>query len=250
MSADNRSVRVVAGLSDLLDAGLISEVLYEVKSGKEATVFCCARADGSLLAAKVYRDLATRRFRNSAVYQAGRVHLAREGRAKRAAENRTAFGLEMEQAIWIDHEWCMLLRLFGAGLDVPQPIARGERAILMPFLGDRDRPAPMLNAAEIGREAGPPSDIVDRLLWNVEAMLDLHVVHGDLSPFNILWHEQRAIIIDLPQSVDPRLNPAARTLLARDIGNICEWAARFGVRRDAATITADLWTRFCLGEIG
>lgn len=248
MSADNRSVRVVDGLSDLQDAGLIGEVLYEVKSGKEATVFCCASADGSLLAAKVYRDLATRGFRNSAVYQAGRVHLAREGRAKRAAENRSAFGQEMEQALWIDHEWSMLQRLSHARLDVPRPTARGERAILMPFLGDLDGPAPMLNAAEVGRDAA--SEVADRLLWSIAAMLDLHVVHGDLSPFNVLWHEQRAIIIDLPQSVDPRLNPAAQSLLARDIGNICEWAARFGVRRDASSITADLWTRFCLGEIG
>ena len=248
MSADNRSVRIVDGLSDLFDAGLIREVLYEVKSGKEATVFCCDSADGSLLAAKVYRDLATRGFRNSAVYQAGRVHLAREGRAKRAAENRTAFGLEMEQALWIDNEWSIMQRLHSAGLDVPQPIARGERAILMPFLGDAHGPAPMLHAAKIDRDAA--GVVVDRLLWNIEAMLDLHVVHGDLSPFNVMWHAGHAVIIDLPQSVDPRLNPVAQVLLARDISGICDWASRAGVQRDAARLTADLWMRFCLGEIG
>jgi RIO kinase 1 len=230
-----------------MDAGRISEVLFEVKSGKEATVYCCADAAGSLIAAKVYRDLATRRFRNSAVYQAGRVHLAREGRAKRAAENRTAFGLEMEQALWIDHEWSMMQRLFHAGLDVPEPLARGERAILMPFLGDTNGPARMLHAVEFPREA---ANVVDRLLWNVERMLDLHVVHGDLSPFNIMWHGERAVIIDFPQAVDPRLNPAAQSRLVRDVGNICDWARRVGVLRNAARITADLWTRFCLGEIG
>ena len=248
MSADNL---VVEGLVDVFDAGLIDEVLFEVKSGKEATVYCCRAGDG-LIAAKVYRDLATRRFRNSAVYQAGRVHLARPGRAQRAAENRTAFGLKMEQAIWIDHEWSMLHRLFDAGLDVPRPLARGERAILMPFLGDDRGPSPMLHATDPDREAA--GAVVDRLLWNVREMLHLHVVHGDLSPFNVMWHRDasggRAIIIDLPQAVDPRLNPAAQSLLLRDIGNICEWAAGCGVRRDAARITADLWTRFCLGEIG
>jgi RIO kinase 1 len=230
-----------------MDAGLISEVVFEVKSGKEATVYCCRARDG-LVAAKVYRDLATRRFRNSAIYQAGRVHLAREGRAQRAAENRTAFGLEMEQAIWIDHEWEMLNRLSRAGLDVPRPMARGERVILMPFLGDVRGPSPMLHSVEFGREAA--SEVAGRLLWNIEAMLDLHVVHGDLSPFNVMWHAEQAVIIYLPQSVDPRLNPAAQTLLARDVANICNWASRFGVKRDAAAITADLWTRFCLGEIG
>lgn len=245
MSAENL---VRDALADLFDAGLVTEALFEVKSGKEATVYCCADGAGRLLAAKVYRDLATRAFRNSAIYQAGRVHLAREGRAKRAAQNRTAFGLEMEQALWIDHEWSIMQRLFHAGLDVPQPIARGERAILMPFLGDGNGPSPMLHTIQLTRETA--GTIVDRLLWNVEIMLDLHVVHGDLSPFNVMWHGERAIVIDFPQAVDPRLNPAAHSLMSRDVGNICDWARRFGVQRDAAKITADLWTRFCRGEIG
>jgi RIO kinase 1 len=244
MPADNP---VVDGLMDVFNAGLIDEVLFEVKSGKEATVYCC-RAGERLVAAKVYLELSTRRFRNSAVYQGGRVHLAREGRARRAAENRSAFGQKMEQALWIDHEWQMLHRLHEAGLDVPQPLARGERAILMPFLGDETGPAPMLHAIELG--AAQAAETIDRLLWNVRQMLDLHVVHGDLSPFNVMWHDERAIIIDLPQAVDPRLNHAARGLLERDIGNLCEWGGRFGVRRDAAKISADLWLRFCLGEIG
>lgn len=247
MSADKL---VVDGLMDVLDAGVIDEVLFEVKSGKEATVFCCRARDG-LVAAKVYHDLSTRGFRNSATYQAGRIHLARSGRAKRAAENRSAFGQKLEQALWIDHEWSMLHRLFDAGLDVPQPLARGERAILMPFLGDERGPAPMLHAVELDRDAA--GAIVDRLLWNVREMLDLHVVHGDLSPFNVMWRGERggrAVIIDLPQAVDPRLNPAAQSLLARDVGNICEWARRLGAQRDAARITADLWSRFRLGEIG
>ncbi len=249
-------------LTELLDAGWVSEVLFEVKSGKEATVFCCAGANAltpgpspahrargeQLLAAKVYRDISRRRFRNSAIYQAGRVHLAREGRAKRAAENRSAFGVKVEQALWIDTEWEIMRRLFDAGLDVPRPLQRTDRTILMPFLGDESGCSPMLFAVDLPRDAA--SGVVDRLLWNVEMMLDLHVVHGDLSPFNVMWHDEKAIIIDLPQAVDPRLNPAAQSLLARDISNICEWARRFDVRRDAAKITTRLWNRFVLGEIG
>jgi RIO kinase 1 len=241
----------VEALTELLDAGWISEVLYEVKSGKEATVYCCAApadAGHALLAAKVYRDVATRRFRNAAVYQAGRVHLAREGRAQRAAVNRSAFGLKVEQAIWIDTEWETMHRLSSAGLDVPKPLRRTDRVILMPFLGDETGCAPMLHAIELDQATA--GAVVDRLLWNIERMLDLHVVHGDLSPFNIIWHDGRAIIIDLPQAIDPRLNPAAESLLARDIANVCDWARGFGADRKATSITADLWHRFLLGEIG
>jgi RIO kinase 1 len=182
------------------------------------------------------------------VYQAGRVHLAREGRARRAAVNRSAFGLKVEQALWIDTEWEIMQRLFQAGLDVPQPMRRTDRAILMSFLGDETGCAPMLHAIALDQPSA--AQVVDRLLWNIERMLDLHVVHGDLSPFNIMWHKERAIIIDLPQAVDPRLNPAAQGLLSSDIAGVCDWARRRGVQRNAVAITADLWSRFCLGEIG
>ena len=57
-------------------------------------------------------------------------------------------------------------------------------------------------------------------------------------------------IIDFPQAVDPRLNPAARVLLARDVENICNWGRRHGVDRPAARIVDDLWSRFVIGELG
>ena len=81
-------------------------------------------------------------------------------------------------------------------------------------------------------------------------MLHHHRVHGDLSPFNVLWWKDRPVIIDLPQAIDPRLNPAAHSLLARDVENICRWGSKHGVQRDANRIANDLWSRFVIGEIG
>lgn len=302
-------------LADLFDGGWIDEVLYEVKSGKEATVFCCragarslerlselspprsaaakrplppgegrsegrsqpspherGQGEGSsrlpldttpaggtpappgmpLLAAKVYRDLSSRRFKNDAIYQAGRIHLAREGRIKRAADNKSHFGRQVQYAMWIEHEWETLHVLHEAGLDVPAPIARSERAILMTYLGDEAASAPAL--AEIDLPRDQAWDTLDRLLDTVFAMLRVDRVHGDLSPYNILWWNGRATIIDFPQSIDPRLNPAARTLLARDVENLCRWAARQGVPPDASSpaaaerITRTMWGRFRVGE--
>jgi RIO kinase 1 len=238
-------------LASFIDEGWISEVLFEVKSGKEATVYCCASGDRSspaLLAAKVYRPLESRRFKNDAIYQTGRMHLAREGRAKRAAESKSSFGRKVQYATWLDNEWETMNLLFDAGADIPRPIARGERAILMSYFGSEHEPARKLNDVELDREDA--SLIVDRLLFNVELMLDFDRVHGDLSPFNILHWEGHAIIIDFPQAIDPRLNPAALPLLTRDIANICDWARKRGVHRDADRITKSLWSRFVLGEIG
>lgn len=242
---------VLSALEPFVHEGWISEVVREVKSGKEATVYCCRGGDlarHQLLAAKVYCPIETRRFRNDAMYQTGRMHLAREGRVKRAAESKSAFGLKVHYATWLDHEWEVMKTLHRVRADVPSPLARAERAILMPFYGDESGPAPILNDAEITpREAAV---ITDQLFFNIELMLDLHIVHGDLSPFNVLLWRGRAIIIDFPQAIDPRLNPSARFLLERDLAKICGWARKYGVLHDARSIAGDLWARFMLAEIG
>ena len=51
--------------------GLISEVLYLVKTGKEAALYCCrggAKLGDRLVAAKVYKPRAGRAFRNDSAY--------------------------------------------------------------------------------------------------------------------------------------------------------------------------------------
>lgn len=246
MSADHD---LVSALDPFIEQGLVREVFFEIKSGKEATVFCCrGNAAHALVAAKIYRPLEERRFRNDAMYHTGRVHLAREGRVKRAADAKSDFGKRVQYATWIDHEWQMMSRLWDAGMPIPQPLARAERAILMQYFGDDQAAAPKLHDAALDPTAARST--VERLLHAIETMLHMHVVHGDLSPYNILWWNNEPIIIDFPQAVDPRLNPAAFMLLARDIENTCRWAARHGVHHDHHRITHHLWQGFVEGEIG
>jgi RIO kinase 1 len=149
---------------------------------------------------------------------------------------------------WLNQEWEVLGVLHAAGGSVPRPLALGGQAILMPFLGDETGPSPMLH--EIRCDDATAADLLDLLLWNVELMLDHDCVHGDLSPHNIMLHDDHAVIIDFPQAIDPRLNPNGLTLLGRDIGNVCRWAARHGVDASPDEITSRLWRRFTLGELG
>lgn len=241
----------MSALEGFLDEGWVSEILYEVKSGKEATVFCCRggpRSSVPLVAAKVYRPIESRRFKNDAMYTGGRVHLARAGRASRAVEAKSAFGRKVQYGTWLAHEWEVLRALHAAGASVPRPLACGERAILLPFLGDQMQAAPLLH--EISPDRQTAGHLVDDLLADVELMLDHHWVHGDLSPFNIMLHEGRAVIIDFPQAVDARLNENGLPLLMRDVENVCRWARKHGVCRPAADIASDLWERFLIGELG
>jgi RIO kinase 1 len=80
-------------------------------------------------------------------------------------------------------------------------------------------------------------------------MLYVNVIHGDLSPFNVLVWGGRTTVIDLPQAIDPRKNRHARGLLERDVTRICEHFGRLGVRSDARRIAADLWTAWTFADL-
>ncbi len=230
--------------------GLITDVVRVVKSGKEATVFCC-RAHPSLkmelLAAKIYRFFKHKRFsnfKNDAVYQEGRIIDKRLGRASR---KRTRKAREVEHASWIEQEFESLSLLYDAGADVPRPFAQSETAILMEYIGDEQSPAPLLRNVILAPEEVKP--LFELLFENIEIWLACNRVHADLSSYNILYWNGALKIIDFPQSVDPRINRNAYALLQRDIKNICHYWARYGVHRDALELANDLYERWLRAEL-
>jgi RIO kinase 1 len=241
----------LAAMEEFLTAGVVTSVLSTLKSGKEAATYLC-HAGGEfaahrLIVAKVYHDRNRRNFKNDGIYNDGRVILA-SGQVKRAIGARTEFGLQVDMAMWVDREFDALSDLHYAGADVPEPCACTSGALLMEYIGDESGAAPQLQAAKLSREDAEIA--ADRLLRNIEIMLDNHRVHGDLSPFNVLYWKGRPVIIDLPQSVDPRQNRNARSLLLRDIENLAKYFRRQGVEIDAEREVANLWRRYTLGELG
>jgi RIO kinase 1 len=87
------------------------------------------------------------------------------------------------------------------------------------------------------------------MIDNIERMLRINRIHGDLSPFNVLYFDGRVTIIDFPQSIDPRENREAYELLRRDVTNICDHFAKFGVRSDGHRIASGLWSRYLRAEL-
>lgn len=222
---------------------LITEVLRVVKSGKEATVYCCRAhpaTGATLLAAKVYRPREQRGFKNDAVYQEGRVIL--DKRIRRAFEKKTRKGREFQFSSWMAHEFGILSRLHAAGADVPRPYACDENALLLEFFGDEHGPAPLLENVALERDEAERE--FERVLRNLELCLAHNVVHGDLSPYNILFWNSQARLIDFPQAVDPRANRNAFSLFERDITSVCDYFARFEVHSDPERLARSLWERF------
>ena len=230
-------------------SGLITDVLMPLKSGKEASVYLCravrSNTGADLLAAKVFHARERRGFRNNHAYRQGQI--IGKHREQRAVRRKTGFGREVEEGWWRHREFEMLRTLHAAGADVPRPVAGSSHGLLMEFIGEEDEPAPQLKDVRL---AAPEARAVfDRLLWNVELFLANHLVHADLSPYNVLYRTAGVTIIDLPQAVDARSNSNARALLGRDVENLCRHFERWGVRTNASALAGDLWRRFLYAKI-
>lgn len=230
--------------------GLIARPIRPLRSGKEASVVLCeagsALAGRRFVAIKQYRPIGERAFRADLSYMASDLSML-PSRDRRAIRTKTRHGREVQEGVWVHREWERLTTLHEAGCDVPEPIALGPRSICMQYLGDEAVAAPQLHRVRLDRATA--RIVFDRLLWNIETMLAHNLVHADLSPFNVLWWEDRAVLIDFPQAVDARAARDADTLLARDLGNLCRHFERYGVHRDPAEIAHGLWVSFLFADL-
>jgi len=244
MLADLEKAEVLAQFGG---QGLIRDVLGVVGDGKEATVYLC-EADPSVgveyLAAKVYRAAKFRAFRGGRVYAGERMPLS--SRAKRAMRNKSEMGKLIAHQEWVAWEWETLCRLHDAGADVPEPLASSADAILMELVGDGEGAAPQLRFVDL--EPDEARATFERLKRNVEIFLDLHLVHGDLSAYNVLWFGARPWIIDVPQSLNLHTHTGGLEYLRRDLANLERYFARYGLSYGGFAEQA--WRRYQRGELG
>jgi RIO kinase 1 len=223
-----------------------------LKTGKEADVFLIQRAvpdtdRGCLMAAKRYRSNEHRMFHRDAGYLEGRR--MRRSREMRAMANRTAFGRNLIAEQWAVAEFAALSRLWSMGAPVPYPVQRSGTELLMEYLcDDEGTAAPRL--AELRPEGEELRDLWHQLTAVLELLASQGLTHGDLSAYNILVHEGRLMLIDLPQIVDVVANPRGLEFLARDVANVADWFRSRGLPEevgDPATLTEELVAAAGLG---
>jgi RIO kinase 1 len=247
-------VRMSAGLVDydeikiFIEGGWIDDVLFLVKTGKEANVYCCKASSGrgeAFFALKVYKPRERRSFRDAAIYQEGRV--ITDARTARAVRNKSRFGRAVEFGAWAHHEFATLDLLHAAGADVPRPVRAASNAILIEFVGQDANPAPQLRNLRLS--PAEAERLLEQALRNIEIMLSCNVVHGDLSAYNMLYSDGRLRVIDLPQAVNARTNRHARSLLIRDVANVCGYFAAQGADAIPGTFAEELWDLYLRAQL-
>ena len=218
--------------------GAIDTELGILKTGKEADAFLIERAlpleqrtgaagEEVLLVAKRYRSPEHSTFHRSNAYTEGRR--GKDTREARAIAKGSAFGRQVAAGQWARTEFDVLGRLREAGLSVPYPVQILGTELLMEFIGTDDErgavAAPRLQ--ETTPDAGTVTRWAELLRGWVIDLARLGLVHGDLSPYNVLADSRQAdpdpVIIDVPQVIDLIANPNGEEFLRRDCKTMCTW---------------------------
>lgn len=119
---------------------------------------------------------------------------------------------------WAEKEMRNYRRLYNANIPCPRPILLKSHVLIMSFLGVQGWPSPRLKDANISekklREAYVQTVLIMRHMF-----IRCKLVHGDLSEYNLLWHDNQVYVIDVSQSVESD-HPSALDFLRKDCVNV------------------------------
>jgi len=191
-------------LFNLMKKKVIDELFGAISTGKEANVYRATSPTGDDLAIKIYR-LKSSEIQFMWKYIKGDPRFTNIRKKPR----NIVFA-------WAEKEFKNLKRALDAGIKVPKPIMYIKNVLVMEFIGKNHIPAPKLKDITPKK----PSKLFNSIIHSIYRLYNIaHLVHGDLSEFNILMDNNKHVIIDISQAV-PLDHPQSIKFLIRDIKNI------------------------------
>jgi RIO kinase 1 len=234
--SDPNSKFEISDLNELSKMGFLDELISGIKTGKEASVFLGKNSEG-FVAVKIYTDLRVRAFKRDASYREGRF--IGDSRIEKAIKQGSQKGLDAHQILWVQEEFRQMKHLHQYGARVPKAIAVNGISLVMEFIGDEHgNPAPRISDLKMERDEA--QEAFRQSIQNLKLIVRSGRVHGDYSAFNILWHEDRAVVIDFPQVIEIKNNQNANAFLERDVNSLCKTFGKQGVYADEAKVLREV----------
>jgi RIO kinase 2 len=198
---------------------------------KAGVIFSFGQTIGVGKEADVYTAL-TPNVENSGGGETVAVKFHRLGRVS-FRQTRRKRGYIREHSAWLfqshlaaEKEFQALQLVYKNGVSVPKPLCHNRHALVMG----------LIEGGELSkwRKISYPTRVLKEILRNIrKAYLKAHVIHGDLSEYNIILKpDMHVLIIDWPQYVFSD-HPNASELLQRDLQNVLTFFnRRFDVQVD------------------
>ena len=210
-------------LYKLMKLGVIDTLDFPIARGKEAHVFHGTGESGPV-AVKIFHT-SNAVFKNLVQYIEGDPRFGGLRRRHRDLVD-----------IWVRKEYRNLLRLSKWGLAVPKPVAVNRNVLVMDYLGTPSAPSPRLRDVVVPNPESVYEELVEFLAITWQKA---NLVHGDFSPYNIMWHGDKPVVIDVGQAVI-QSHPKSQEFLVRDVTRLVEWANKSGIEVDLAEAMFDV----------
>ena len=232
-------------MEPLIEDGFVDEVIRQLMSGKEASVYV-VRCGEAIRCAKVYKEANKRSFRQSTDYTEGRR--VKNSRRARAMEKGTRYGRKAQEESWQSAEVDALYQLAAAGVRVPKPYYFHEGVLLMDLVTDsHGNAAPRLSELVLTAELSREYHRI--LITQVVRMLCAGIIHGDLSEYNVLVDSSGPVIIDLPQAINASANNQACKMLLRDVENLATYFGEFAPELLTTNYGMEIWLLYQSGQL-
>ena len=216
-------------LFKLASQGHFDELLTIVAPGKEAVVFVATRKE-ERAAVKIYR-LETANFNK--MYDYLRV----DPRLQKLGKNVVGDPRRRTIFQWTEREYRNLLLAREASVRAPMPIAYSHNVVVMEFIGEGNQASPLLKHSPPDN----PEEFAEETFAMLKRWTQAGMVHGDLSEYNIINHNEEPVFIDFSHSV-PLKAPNSMELLKRDVENVCNYFRKMGVKRDPDDVIKEILT--------
>lgn len=209
-------------LYSIMNAGIFDYLNGVVSTGKEARVYWGVKGDKDV-AVKIYYTV-TSSFKNRIMYMIGDPRFV--------SFKKTSRGLT---EVWAKKEFKNLKQAYDAGVRVPKPIYVKSNVLVMEFIGENGRPAPLLAESIVSQR-----DYYEILEMVKKLYKKANIVHADLSEYNIFKYRGKLILFDFGSGVDIA-HPEALEFLIRDINNINRFFLKRGLKiKDARQILREV----------
>jgi RIO kinase 1 len=116
------------------------------------------------------------------------------------------------------------MRAQKAGVRVPNPIAVERNVLVMEYLGTEEGRAKRLSEVDV-ENPGTAFEVVREY---ARRLYSSGLVHGDLSEYNVVFHEGQLVVLDMGQAVTVH-HPNSREFLERDCENVASFFGRQGL---------------------